>query len=73
MNRDILIKNITIIENFNKWLIEKSIYDDYDYYDKDDDLENEELTDRIERILSHMGNALSFYNNELVEKYKNRI
>lgn len=73
MNRDTLIKNITIIENFNKWLMEKSIYDDYDYYDKDDDPENEELTDRIERIINHMENALSYYNNELLEKYKNRI
>ena len=42
MNRDILIKNITIIESFNKWLIEKSIYDDYDYYDEGDNPENEE-------------------------------
>ena len=61
MSRDILIKNITIIENFNKWLMEKSIYGDYDYYDKDDDPENEELTDRIERILRHMESTLNFY------------
>lgn len=73
MSRDILIRNITILESVNKWLMEKSIYDDFDYYDKDDDPENEELTDRIERILHHMDNALNYYDNELIEKYKNRI
>jgi len=72
MSRDILIKNITIIEKFTEWLNEKSIYYDYDYCDEDSEPENEELTDRIKRILNHMENALKFYDNQLIEKYKNK-
>lgn len=63
MNRDILIKNITILENFNKWLIEKSIYNDYDYCTLDDLLdedsdEDESITDRLNRIVRHMKDEL---------------
>jgi len=78
MNRDILIKNITIIEKFADWLREKSIYDDYDYCNiddllDDDDEEEEDVADRLYRIVKNMEKELEVCNNKLLEKYKNKF
>ena len=71
MNRDKLVKNITIIENFSKWLCNTNV-EDYDYYNADDNPENESIFEALDRIVRNMEKDLERCNKELLEKYKNR-